>query len=113
MDDDAKELAADELVRVTEYLQRAYPYIEQRKEEEGVINESPLDSLVRAVLSQNTNRSQPRPGLPGIEKSLRLLGGCRGSPAHRIGGCRTYGELCCHQSDAHSADPLPHLYRAR
>ena len=51
----AKELAPDEIRVVAERLRLAYPYIERRKAEEGVLNDSPLDSLVRAMLSQNTN----------------------------------------------------------
>jgi len=55
MADEAKRLAQDEISIVAERLALAYPYIEQRKEAEGVLTDSPLDSLVRAILSQNTN----------------------------------------------------------
>lgn len=51
----AKVLEPDEISVVAERLQIAYPYIEQHKEAEGVLTDSPLDSLVRAILSQNTN----------------------------------------------------------
>ena len=44
-----------EIRTVAERLRRAYPYIEERKRREGVLSDTPLESLVRAVLSQNTN----------------------------------------------------------
>ncbi|MHB9026587.1 MAG: endonuclease III domain-containing protein [Armatimonadota bacterium] len=43
-----------EIRRVADLLARAYPYIRQRKEGEGVLAEPPLASLVRTILSQNT-----------------------------------------------------------
>jgi endonuclease-3 len=44
-----------EVRAVADRLARAYPYIHRRKAAEGVFDDQPLDSLVRAVLSQNTN----------------------------------------------------------
>lgn len=55
MNGTAKELEPDEIREVSARLQQAYPYIAQRKAAEGVLHDSPLDSLVRAILSQNTN----------------------------------------------------------
>jgi endonuclease-3 len=39
---------------VAERLSRAYPYIREVKAAEGLFTDTPLDSLMRAVLSQNT-----------------------------------------------------------
>ncbi len=55
MDESAKQVTPEEIRAVTALLRRAYPYIESRKRAEGVLDEPPLDSLVRAILSQNTN----------------------------------------------------------
>ncbi|MHB9131900.1 MAG: endonuclease III domain-containing protein [Armatimonadota bacterium] len=44
----------DDIQCVAERLARAYPYIQERKRKEGVLTDPPLDSLVRAILSQNT-----------------------------------------------------------
>ena len=54
MDLATKELAPDEITRVAVRLQRAYPYIRARKELEGVLADTPLEALVRAMLSQHT-----------------------------------------------------------
>lgn len=54
MNDVAKELAPDEINRVAERLRLAYPYIYSRKQREGVLNDTPLESLIRAILSQHT-----------------------------------------------------------
>ena len=39
---------------VAERLALAYPYIQEQKQREGVLDDPPLDSLLRAILSQNT-----------------------------------------------------------
>jgi endonuclease-3 len=49
-----KQVAPDEITRVAELLARAYPYIQRQKAAEGVFSDTPLESLVRAVLSQNS-----------------------------------------------------------
>ena len=54
MSDIPKQVTEAEVRRVAELLNRAYPYIYQRKSAEGVFDEPPLSSLVRAILSQNT-----------------------------------------------------------
>lgn len=51
----AKMPTAGEVQNVATRLSRAYPYVAARKRAEGVLDEPPLDSLVRAILSQNTN----------------------------------------------------------
>jgi len=55
MPEQEKQVTPEEIARVAELLSRAYPYIRQQKAAEGVFADSPLESLVRAVLSQNTN----------------------------------------------------------
>ncbi|HEY3377456.1 MAG TPA: endonuclease III [Armatimonadota bacterium] len=47
-------VTVEEITRVTGLLQRAYPYILARKRQEGVLDEPPLDTLIRAILSQHT-----------------------------------------------------------
>ena len=47
-------ITVDEIRHVASLLARAYPYVERRKAAEGVFDDSPLESLVRAILSQNT-----------------------------------------------------------
>ncbi|MHB0937804.1 MAG: endonuclease III domain-containing protein [Armatimonadota bacterium] len=54
MPEQAKQVTPEEIECVAELLVRAYPYIRQHKTAEGVLTDSPLESLVRAVLSQNT-----------------------------------------------------------
>lgn len=54
MAETAKPVTQNEISRVAERLQRAYPYIHVRKVHEGVLSDPPLDSLIRAILSQHT-----------------------------------------------------------
>jgi len=54
MPEQQKQVTLDEITRVAELLARAYPHIRRQKAAEGVFADSPLESLVRAVLSQNT-----------------------------------------------------------
>lgn len=54
MSEKAKQVTQDEIQCVAKLLARAYPYIRQQKTAEGVLTDTPLESLVRAVLSQNT-----------------------------------------------------------
>ena len=49
-----KDVSPEDIRAVADLLARAYPYIAARKAGEGVLSDSPLESLVRAVLSQNT-----------------------------------------------------------
>ncbi len=51
----AKSAPDAEIRKVAELLTQAYPYIEARKRAEGVLTDSPLDSLIRAMLSQHTS----------------------------------------------------------
>ncbi|HOF88422.1 MAG TPA: endonuclease III [Armatimonadota bacterium] len=54
---DEKRVTHAEIHQVAGLLARAYPYIEARKRAEGVFADPPLDSLVRAILSQHTSDS--------------------------------------------------------
>ncbi len=54
MNGEARMVPEEEIRRVAALLARAYPYIAARKASEGVFADAPLDSLVRAILSQNT-----------------------------------------------------------
>jgi len=54
MPEQEKQVTSDEITEVTRLLTQAYPYIRRQKMAEGVLTDSPLESLVRAVLSQNT-----------------------------------------------------------
>lgn len=49
-----KTLSPHEILRVAERLALAYPYVAARKKAEGVLDDPPLDSLMRAVLSQDS-----------------------------------------------------------
>ena len=54
MADQQKPVSEQEVIEVADLLARAYPYIGGRKQAEGVLTDSPLESLVRSILSQNT-----------------------------------------------------------
>lgn len=49
-----KPVTQEEVYAVANLLARAYPGVRERKAAEGVLTDPPLESLVRAVLSQNT-----------------------------------------------------------
>lgn len=48
------DIAPEEISAVADRLGRAYLYIRERKLAEGVLSDPPLDSLIRALLSQHT-----------------------------------------------------------
>ena len=50
----AKGVSLEEIDAVAGRLARAYPEIRRQKQREGVLDEAPLDSLLRTILSQNT-----------------------------------------------------------
>ncbi len=54
MSEQAKVVNVREIRLVAERLAQAYPYIRGKKQAEGVLTDAPLDSLLRAILSQNT-----------------------------------------------------------
>lgn len=54
MDNTAKQVTEEEIACVADRLARAYPYIRAQKQREGVLDEPPLHSLIRGILSQHT-----------------------------------------------------------